>query len=307
MKASAERLIPDPGHSFRTIDRRGATDPITWHYHPEVEIIHVLEDRGRAIIGDYVGPVRRHDLLVLGSNLPHVFDSVHPGEAGAVTGRGFDRFTGTGIRREVFPALVVQFREDFVGEPFLEAAEMVGVRRMLEDACRGIRIPREQGETILERFDNLFETRGLNRLVGLIECLGETAAIADPELLASAVYRDRDGQLKESTRLHSVFEYIHANYRRNEFLARHIAEFLEMNPSALSRYFRRVTRSKPTAYITELRIAHACQLLTESDLSVMDVQRGSGFASTSYFNRAFRKHRGMSPREYRREHRRIAR
>jgi AraC-like DNA-binding protein len=74
-----------------------------------------------------------------------------------------------------------------------------------------------------------------------------------------------------------------------------------MSPSGFSRFFHKWMGRTFAAYVTELRIASACQALLESDQSIAEVCFASGFRNLSNFNRQFRAFKGMSPREFRRD------
>ena len=52
-------------------------------------------------------------------------------------------------------------------------------------------------------------------------------------------------------------------------------------------------------YINSLRITYAARLLRETNDPIIDVSENSGFNSLRTFNRAFKKHIGVSPRDYR--------
>jgi AraC-like DNA-binding protein len=52
-------------------------------------------------------------------------------------------------------------------------------------------------------------------------------------------------------------------------------------------------------YINSIRISNACRLLSETDDPVSEISAAVGFNTVRTFNRAFVKHIGSSPREYR--------
>src|SRR5438128_2277623 len=52
---------------------RGSGYAAAWHFHPEYQITLVLKSRGHRLVGDSVAPLAAGDLVLVGSNLPHVW------------------------------------------------------------------------------------------------------------------------------------------------------------------------------------------------------------------------------------------
>src|SRR5688572_15590018 len=82
----------------------------TWHFHPEFEIMLVLEGTGIRFIGDSIERFGPGDLVFLGSNLPHLY-------------RSDEAFYSEdpNLRSE---AIVIYFKENFPGEQFWNMSEM---------------------------------------------------------------------------------------------------------------------------------------------------------------------------------------
>jgi AraC family transcriptional regulator len=78
-----------------------------------------------------------------------------------------------------------------------------------------------------------------------------------------------------------------------------LAEVSGLSRSHLIRVFRDATGETPNRYLTRIRMESARRLLEATDLSVAEVSRRNGYASTSQFSRAFRRETGKTPREYR--------
>jgi AraC-like DNA-binding protein len=72
-----------------------------------------------------------------------------------------------------------------------------------------------------------------------------------------------------------------------------------MTPSALCRLFKRSMHRTFTEYVNELRTNEACRLLATGGVRITSVAFEAGFENLSYFNRVFRRTRGMSPSAYR--------
>jgi AraC family L-rhamnose operon transcriptional activator RhaR len=80
-----------------------------------------------------------------------------------------------------------------------------------------------------------------------------------------------------------------------------LAAHVGVGSAHLTRMFTAHVGTPPMAYLSRLRAERAAALLCESGLAVAEVGRAAGWPDPSYFGRAFRRHYGMSPREYRRQ------
>jgi AraC family transcriptional regulator len=63
--------------------------------------------------------------------------------------------------------------------------------------------------------------------------------------------------------------------------------------------FRLATGASPHAYLTRMRMEMACTLLKSTPLLISDIALAVGYSAVASFSTAFRKHTGVSPREYR--------
>jgi AraC-like DNA-binding protein len=63
--------------------------------------------------------------------------------------------------------------------------------------------------------------------------------------------------------------------------------------------FKNLTSLTYSDFIIELRISYTCQLLKDSNLTITQIAFDAGFNNISYFNRTFKKSKGISPRDYR--------
>ncbi len=101
-------------------------------------------------------------------------------------------------------------------------------------------------------------------------------------------------------RLGATLSYIRNNCTSNLTLAE-IARKAAMSPASLNRIFMKSVGMSPVNYLIAQRIARAKSLLTESNSSISSISEHSGFGDSNYFSRIFKKHVGMTPRDYRRK------
>lgn len=95
-----------------------------------------------------------------------------------------------------------------------------------------------------------------------------------------------------------VRSYVEDNYERNLSLS-FLAGKVYLNPSYLSRLFKRQTGMTLVHFINLTRMSKATELLLNTNMKVSDIAARTGYESPSYFNQAFKKYTGCSPLEYR--------
>ncbi len=99
-----------------------------------------------------------------------------------------------------------------------------------------------------------------------------------------------------------IVRYLHNYIKRNldkDLSLISLASLLSFNPSYLSRMHREVTGVKLSDYICRARIEHAKGLLKHTNKTVTQIATSVGYDNSGCFTRVFRRHEGISPREYR--------
>ena len=96
--------------------------------------------------------------------------------------------------------------------------------------------------------------------------------------------------------------------RVNEYIADHmdgdlslitIADAVHFHPVYLSRIYKETSGMSLSDYIANQRLSAACSMLRSSQLQISAIARATGFTSSNYFSRWFRKRVGITPQEYR--------
>lgn len=109
-----------------------------------------------------------------------------------------------------------------------------------------------------------------------------------------------EGELVEGDlpMLATVHHYIHTHLEDDLSLTR-IAEKVALNPSYLSRWYKKHTGESISDYIIRLKIEKAKELLSSSTLKIHDISSKLGFTDPHYFFRFFKKAMKCTPNEYR--------
>lgn len=77
-----------------------------------------------------------------------------------------------------------------------------------------------------------------------------------------------------------------------------LAEHTGLNPSYLSRLFKKETGQTISGYIRDKKIETACNMLTYSEFTPAEISSILCFPSQSYFTEIFRKKTGLTPKKY---------
>ncbi|HLM62122.1 MAG TPA: helix-turn-helix transcriptional regulator [Pyrinomonadaceae bacterium] len=93
-------------------------------------------------------------------------------------------------------------------------------------------------------------------------------------------------------------DYIHAEFVLNPTIDE-IAAAASIHPVHLSLIFRRHFRCTIAEYIRRLRVESACEALTKSDESLIEIAFACGFSDQSHFSKNFKRIMNVTPAEYR--------
>jgi AraC family transcriptional activator of mtrCDE len=81
-----------------------------------------------------------------------------------------------------------------------------------------------------------------------------------------------------------------------------LADSVNMSRSAFAKHFQDAFFRSPMKLVSQVRLERAARMLSGSTVPVERVARHCGFSSRSHFSKAFKKHTGLSPAEFRSPH-----
>lgn len=97
-----------------------------------------------------------------------------------------------------------------------------------------------------------------------------------------------------------AIEYIRKNIDSDLSLEA-ISKAIDVNPYVLSRQFKKETKQNITEYINIQRINEAVYIMENKNISITDIAYMVGFNDINYFSKVFKKLKGMTPSEYRKD------
>ena len=90
-----------------------------------------------------------------------------------------------------------------------------------------------------------------------------------------------------------------ANYADPNLSLSFLADKLNISSAYLSSLFKGETGFNISAYITDIRISRAKQILKQGNLKINEVGEAVGLSNESYFIKLFKTREGMSPAQFR--------
>jgi len=99
-------------------------------------------------------------------------------------------------------------------------------------------------------------------------------------------------------RLRRVVEYLESSLG-SEISLEDLADLAGLSPNYFVSAFKKATGQTPHRFLTEKRIAKACELLRNPQVPIAALALSVGFSSQSHFTTVFRRYRNTTPASYR--------
>lgn len=255
---------------------------VPWHYHPQVEIMYILEGTGTRFVGDHIDRYQVGDVCMVGPQLPHEW-------------RNDDEFfkRGAGLKAS---CLCLFFLKDIFDGNLIRLPEMNNIRQLIERSRRGIKFTGSSREKIGEYICQSVDLTGAARIVRFISLLEMMATTDEYELLASVGFTESVNS-SDFDRFDKVYQYMMKNFRQPIRLEE-VASLVGLTPNAFCRYFRERTKKTFVQYLNDIRIGHAKKLLIEGRMKISTLSMEAGFNNLSNFIELFKRSAHMSPSEY---------
>ncbi|MPR31876.1 AraC family transcriptional regulator [Salmonirosea aquatica] len=259
----------------------------TWHFHPELEIMLVQEGSGIRFVGNSMERFQAGDLVLHGSNIPHLYRS--------------DKEYYQKDTSLVSRAMVVYFKENFLGESFWKLSAIAPLKRLLALSRRGIKFRGRAKEELQERIEGLESQKdSIGRIIDLLAILRSMAETREYDLLLASDFT-RHVSEDDCERINKVYQFIIDHYTENPTLDQ-VAEVANMSSTAFCRYFKSHTTKTYTQFLNDIKIDNACRLLLDNRLSISQICFETGFNNFTHFNGQFKKITGLTPKQYQTYH-----
>ncbi|MBD3242508.1 MAG: helix-turn-helix domain-containing protein [Chitinivibrionales bacterium] len=250
-------------------------DPVwaVWeHLNGSCDLVHVIRGKVRLHVEGRVYAAEAGDTLIIPPERPHR-----------------DEFP----IESVFEALLVQFTWDDIERWFDPSinAPLLTLPPAYKQAFK---------RELLQMYETFRADRPLSRELNDARLLALLALMRSGVAQTQRTGRDEErfDQDRQVQVIRLVKEYIACNLSRPIAL-RDIADHLGMSTYHLSHVFSSASGFRLSEYLTHERMQEAARRLHDPRVRISEAAYAVGYNDPNYFTKAFRKHFGMSPSQYR--------
>ena len=275
MEIQLETITSSDERSFALMYNPRLSDLFFWHVHPEYELVYIEAERGPRHVGDHSSTYQGSDLVLIGSNIPHL---------------NFDYGVKTEYRKAV-----VHLKKEFVVGLIQTVPELAFMPEMFTRSQQGMAFGGRLKKEIGDRLFELEHLAPFDQYLALLKVFQMLSQIEEVELLHDQPYRGHYRH-REQDRLQRVHAFVDKHYQRKISLDE-IAAACHMGKEAFCRYFKKMTRYTFLEFLNRYRVSHSKRLLMAgASISVACYQ--IGFESLSYYNRVFKKVTEENPSDF---------
>jgi AraC-like DNA-binding protein/ligand-binding sensor protein len=145
---------------------------------------------------------------------------------------------------------------------------------------------------------DIFNSDEINERILLVELLHNSLIFAYTSSLTTNKSTSNSINKKNSYLTQCIKDYVE-EYYSSDIKIEHLASLYFSNANYLRNLFKKQTSLSFTDYLNQVRIEKAAQLLKNTNEKIITISIEVGFNNVTYFNKLFKRYKGLSPKQYR--------
>lgn len=249
------------------------------HAHNNYELNYAKSGWGKKFVGDYFSSYEAGDLVLLGPNLPHSWES--------------NIINGATNSRNI----AIRFSENFMNGNLMRTPELKPALKLFEESSQGIQFTGPLVKKVEFHLEKLLAEKGIKSISRLLKIVDLLTKISEKKYLSTAGYMEQYSQ-SDFQRINLIYEYVFVNFQK-QIKLKDVSDKVHMTPGSLCRFLKDKTNKTLFEIVKKVRIAYSCKLLVNTSKKISNIALESGYSSTVHFYKQFRELKGTSPMEYR--------
>lgn len=250
-----------------------------YHWHEDTEVLFVLKGSIEITVENRISELHEGNVFIVNSNALHYIQALGEEHKAKLLALQFDvnHFAKYGLEAT---NLIFDIQYEKKGGMKRQAYNQV--RGILASMMKVVINGEEPSQLLMER-----------HLIDLMIVLVNNF---------SAMVKDISVTQNTEERLMEILKYISANCKDHHLSLDRIADHFHLSPQYLSRYFKNQMGVSLKKFIDNMRMNKSLQALKLTDDRIIDIALKFGFPDAKAYYRVFKETMGMTPAEYRDQH-----
>lgn len=249
------------------------------HFHNLMEIGFCRNGAGHLYLGDKAIIYKGGTITVIPENFPHT--TISDGDKANFWEYLF--FDPKVMVRELFPGNTAYQNSviDTISKAPLILSETnePSMQRVINSIMEELKDKRPHYKSVVKSYMNTLVIEIMRQYADVIEGEGETTKMVNVSQVAPAI------------------KFINENYKK-QLKVKDVSDAIGMSETHFRRVFESYLNMPPMDYLNLIRVQNACDIMKKTKLSMDEVAQEAGFATTSTFNRNFKKFLDTSPYQW---------
>ncbi len=248
----------------------------SYHYHDYIEMLYILTDGSYLWTNGTCRSMKKHEIVIIHSQVPHTF-----------TYDCASKYICIKFLPHILYADDQTFFELKYVLPFLTGSTSYTVLDARD--LSGLDVDGLMFETLREWENRSFGSELIMR-ANILKLFAEFFRYWHRKELLQPSPTISEGMKK-------TLRYISDHY--DTITEKQAAEISSLSYHYFSAVFKKTMRMSFAEYVTTLKLRAAENLLVTTDLSITEIASQTGFSTSSHFIHTFKKHKDMTPRQFR--------
>ena len=244
-------------------------------------IVYIKRGIGMYLLDSDLRPVNQGDIIILPPKLSYSFCAQELGDEYNIN----------------VDAVVIRFNNAWLTNLLAVFGSMNKVVLSIREMVDPYAVEGPKWMTISRLLDELVTAGSARKPVIILEVLELISTRRDLiKILETSPYES----LSLDEKVERVDRYI-ATHVLTKVTLEDVADYVGMNRTYFCMFFKKHYGKGFADHLNDLRIEKACSLLLQSDRTMFEIALECGFKTVPYFNRAFKRSKGLTPGEYRKK------